>query len=81
MKTGRVMLGETDPVSLILGLADNFFLFYFSKSHLELTCHTNISYNICTSLTSFFKYILFKIIYSSFSNQYFLAKQRPKAVA
>ena len=22
MKTGRVMLGETDPVSLILGLAD-----------------------------------------------------------
>jgi len=24
VKTGRVMLGETDPVSLILGLADNF---------------------------------------------------------
>ena len=29
VKTGRVMLGETDPVSVILGLADNFFKFIF----------------------------------------------------
>ena len=28
MKTGRVMLGETDPVSLILGLADKINIFY-----------------------------------------------------
>ena len=29
MKTGRVMLGETDPVSSILGLADKYILFIF----------------------------------------------------
>ena len=31
MKTGRVMLGETDPVSLILGLADNIFYLFLLK--------------------------------------------------
>ena len=29
VKTGRVMLGETDPVSLVLGLADKYILFIF----------------------------------------------------
>ena len=38
MKTGRVMLGETDPVSLILGLADNFFKFIF----IEMTFGINV---------------------------------------
>ena len=46
MKTGRVMLGETDPVSLILGLVDNFFEFIF----IEMTCGINVSYQYFLSI-------------------------------
>ena len=46
VKTGRVMLGETDPVSLILGLVDNFFEFIF----IEMTCGINVLYQYFLSI-------------------------------
>ena len=46
VKTGRVMLGETDPVSLILGLVDNFFEFIF----IEMTFGINVSYQYFLSI-------------------------------
>ena len=46
VKTGRVMLGETDPVSLIIGLVDNFFEFIF----IEMTFGINVSYQYFLSI-------------------------------
>ena len=55
MKTGRVMLGETDPVSLILGLADKYILLIFIEMRfgIILTCHMDILYLYCTRQLSF----------------------------
>lgn len=55
VKTGRVMLGETDPVSLILGLADKYILLIFIEMRfgIILTCHMDILYLYCTRQLSF----------------------------